>query len=250
MNYRQAELIRHEGVRVRLTGYGAASGMDAHTHDYHQLSFLLAGSIRERHGGQEVETDLPSFGIKPAGLDHANDYGRDGAVILAVNIDPDSEMAAEMGEDWHWQARRPDPSLSGLIALLDDPSGDPSGVLTDLLALARKPAMERFVPDWLEQLRARLSDPDDAADFAEMAAEIGVHRVQASRSFVRHFTIPPSLYRTRCRLARAIGLMGRDEGLAEIAAAAGFADQAHLSRTMKRQLGRSPRDMRELIPAA
>ena len=250
MNYRRTDLIRHQGTHVRLTCYGAASGMNAHSHDHHQLSFLLAGAIRERHGGREVETDLPSLCIKPAGLDHANDYGRDGAVILSVNIDPDSELAAWVGEDWAWQARRPDAAWSALIRLLDDPDLEAGDLLTDLLALTSDAGPDGLVPDWLVGLRDRLGDPEDGADFAEMARDAGIHRVQASRSFVRHFAIPPSVYRTRCRVSRALGLLPRADSLAAIAAEAGFADQAHLCRTMRRQLGHSPRQMRQLMQAA
>lgn len=250
MNYRRRELARHAGVHVRLTGYGAASDMSEHSHDYHQISFLLAGAVRERHAGREIETDLPSLCVKPAGFDHANDYGRDGAVILALNIDPDSELAAGIGETWRWQAHRPDRAVHALIDLLDDPDGDAREAVTDLLALNEIPGKSGPAPDWLVQLRGRLQDPEDAVEFAEMASELGVHRVQASRAFVQHFAIPPSLYRARCRLGRALGLLRQSRQLAWVAAEAGFADQAHLCRTMKRHTGQSPSALRRLLQAA
>ena len=251
MKYRQTELIRHQGTHVRLTGYGAASGMATHSHDHHQISFLLAGAIRERHDGREVETDLPSLCIKPAGLDHANDYGRDGAVILSVNIDPASDLSAVVGEDWSWRSCRPDRALSDLIGLLDEPEAEADAILTDLLALSGPAERKRgLVPDWLLTIRQRLSDPEDEADFAVMAREAGVHRVQASREFVRHFTIPPSVYRTRCRVSRALGLMAARDSLARVAAEAGFADQAHLCRAIKRQTGHAPSRLRHLMQAA
>ena len=252
MKHKQARLADHEGIHVRLTCYGAASGMDTHSHDYNQLSFLLAGAIRERHGCREIETALPSVGFKPAGLDHANDYGRDGAVILSLNITPEAMPQSGLGEDWRWRPRRPDRAIRALLGTLDGGGISVPDTVTDLLAAAdldHAQGDRRPEPDWLRPLRDRLDDPRDEAEFSAMAREAGVHRVVASRRFAEHYALPPSLYRLRRRLSHALGLIGRGHALAAAAAEAGFADQAHLSRTMRRELGSPPSVIRDMLRA-
>jgi AraC family transcriptional regulator len=251
MTKRQRRVFEGNGLAVQLTYYGPATQMAPHSHDYHQVSFLLAGAIAERHGGRERVADQPSVGVKPAGLDHGNGYGRDGALILAVNLDPGRAEASAFGGDWDWSPGSAGVSPVPLIALIRDGGRDAEAAVWDLLAVSqRRHRNHGPVPGWLDRVRDRLGDPDDDAGIAEMAREADIHRVHLSRCFTGHFSIPPSLYRVRCRVARAMGAIARGASLSAAAAEAGFADQAHLSRQIKRETGYTPSRFRDLLAAA
>lgn len=59
-------------------------------------------------------------------------------------------------------------------------------------------------------------------------------------SFRREFGLPPHTYQLQLRVARARWLLAHGTAISEVAAEAGFADQAHLHRTFKRILGVTP----------
>ena len=93
----------------------------------------------------------------------------------------------------------------------------------------------------LERARARIADDcANAPTLAELAHEAGLSRYQLLRGFAAAFGLPPHAWLQQCRLARARGLIGRGEALADAAATAGFADQSHMTRAFVRFLGFTP----------
>ena len=95
------------------------------------------------------------------------------------------------------------------------------------------------------KLAARLRELLDARvttglTLAEAAEVLQVHPVHLVRSFSAAFGVAPHAYLTgrRVDLARKALLNGQPP--AEVAALAGFYDQAHLTRTFKRYLGVTP----------
>ncbi len=93
--------------------------------------------------------------------------------------------------------------------------------------------------DVLQRIRdyivAHLAQPIDVADLAAVAGRSSFH---FSRVFARSVGATPHRYIVHLRLQRAIELVREGEtGLAEIAAATGFADQSHLSRWVRRVHG-------------
>jgi AraC-like DNA-binding protein len=92
-------------------------------------------------------------------------------------------------------------------------------------------------PDLLAQA---LTDPDPMS-VQLWSLENGVSRVTAFRWFRSVYGVSPTRYRieARARLAWKMIVDG-DTSLAEIAAAAGYADQAHMNRDVKTFTGSSP----------
>jgi AraC-like DNA-binding protein len=88
-----------------------------------------------------------------------------------------------------------------------------------------------------ELLDARLAD---GLSLAEAAALFGVHPTHVVRAFSRRHGLPPHRYLTgrRIDLARRLLLAGMPA--AEVATAAGFADQSHLTRNFRRMLATTP----------
>jgi AraC family transcriptional regulator len=92
-----------------------------------------------------------------------------------------------------------------------------------------------------EYVSTHLSEPIDVADLARLAGRRSFH---FSRVFARSVGMTPHRYVVHLRLQAAIARVrdGR-AGLAEIAAATGFADQSHLSRWVRRVHGVAPSEL-------
>jgi len=75
---------------------------------------------------------------------------------------------------------------------------------------------------------------------SELSALVGLSRYHLARAFTREAGMPPHLYLEAVRIRRARELLERPVSIAETALAVGYADQAHLTRRFKRQLGITP----------
>ncbi|MDQ7805642.1 helix-turn-helix domain-containing protein [Amycolatopsis sp. A133] len=73
------------------------------------------------------------------------------------------------------------------------------------------------------------------------AASVGVGERRLRRRFVQAVGYGPATYLRVSRFQRAVALAPRVAGLAALAAAAGYADQAHLSRDCRALTGLTPR---------
>jgi AraC-like DNA-binding protein len=81
-----------------------------------------------------------------------------------------------------------------------------------------------------------------------LAALLGVSPYRLSRAFTRELGVSLTRYRNRVRVGRALDRLEEGEtSLAVLAADLGFADQAHLSRTMREHLGHTPTALRKLL---
>jgi AraC-like DNA-binding protein len=87
-----------------------------------------------------------------------------------------------------------------------------------------------------------------AGGLLPLAALLGVSPYRLSRAFPRELGVSLTWYRNRVRVARVLDRLEGGEGrLAELAAELGFADQAHLCRTVREHLGHTPTALRHLL---
>jgi len=105
-----------------------------------------------------------------------------------------------------------------------------------------------FLPPSVPQPR-RLADglrdlldarTDDGITLIEAGALLGSHPGHLVRAFTSAFGLPPHRYLLSRRIERARRLLLAGRRPAEVAAMAGFHDQAHLHRHFKRHLGVTP----------
>jgi len=99
----------------------------------------------------------------------------------------------------------------------------------------RSPAAVRTVRDLLAD---RLADPPSLDD---LARELGMSPFALVRSFRAETGLPPHAYVNHLRVRLARQLLDSGVAPADVAAEAGFADQAHLTRHFKRVVGVPPR---------
>jgi AraC family transcriptional regulator len=109
---------------------------------------------------------------------------------------------------------------------------------------AREESRERArcAPPWLARVRERLHDDfADAPTLDALARIARVHPGHLTRVFRRHYGRSIGEYLRDLRLEwTARRLATSDEPLIAIAAAAGFADQSHLTRAFKARFGCTP----------
>jgi AraC-like DNA-binding protein len=99
-----------------------------------------------------------------------------------------------------------------------------------------------------EARRAIGEDHPDSAGLLRLAELLEVSPYRLSRAFTRELGVSLTRYRNRVRLGRALDRLEAGEpSLAALAADLGFADQAHLSRTMSEHLGHTPTALRRLL---
>ncbi|SCL50237.1 AraC-type DNA-binding protein [Micromonospora eburnea] len=97
------------------------------------------------------------------------------------------------------------------------------------------------------------ADHPAAGGLLPLAALLGVSPYRLSRAFTGELGVSLTRYRNRVRVARALDRLAAGEPrLGVLAADLGFADQAHLCRTLRAHVGHTPTGLRRLLtqPAA
>lgn len=247
--------IRGPGFEVHQVDYSPAYRRGPHAHDWIGITLILDGSFREVSCGREVDASALSVVVKPAGTVHADVVGPRGARTVAVKITDETVLLGGAGDlgSWRWLHAGPGVRpLLGLQRTLLDPEfgADVQEVVHELLGeVAEVSAPDRGdVPHWVRSAREALDDlAAEGMLVADLARQVGVHPVSLTRAFRRAYGVPVTTYRRRVRLRRAAEeLTGSDRNLGIIAHAAGYADQPHMCREVKRATGCTPSDIREL----
>jgi AraC-like DNA-binding protein len=144
----------------------------------------------------------------------------------------DAAMAVAF-ERWHARLTADAGTLACDEAQLD--------LLATVFARHGAAAPPRDASATIARARQRLDDdPVNDPGLAALAAEAGLSRFQLLRAFARELDMTPHAYLVQRRLAVARSLLDAGETIADAAAAAGFADQAHLTRLFRRSLGFTP----------
>ncbi|MGC5165443.1 AraC family transcriptional regulator [Luteimicrobium sp. DT211] len=104
----------------------------------------------------------------------------------------------------------------------------------DLPTLPEPAAVARRARELLD------ADPAGARGVASVAESLGVTTAHLVRSFTRSYGLPPHQYVLGRRLELARRLLLDGEAAARVATAAGFYDQAHLTRHFRRFLATTP----------
>ncbi len=232
-----------------LTYYPPGVTQQHHDHEAGQLSMLLSGCFAELSGGREYRPMARHIGLMPAGEGHAVRFGREGALILSINCEP---AAHGGGERRKWRRMGAASCRhAALMRLLPDHAGELAGALVDSFgeAEALDPSPLSAAPVWLRRALAQIAEAPDTP-VADLAREAGVHRAHFSRRFQRHTGLTPTEFRLLRKSAAAMRrTLDGEVSLAQAALEAGFADQAHWTRTCRVLAGIPPGRVRRLLSA-
>jgi AraC family transcriptional regulator len=223
-----------------------------HEHNGLHLCAVLRGGFREWHGRDTTVVSPGLLRISPSSA-HDIHFGDAGARCLVVEVsDHDASALRRLPAQSEFVA---DPWLTSLTQRLDlalrpgQSLSSAHDLMLELLAQIARREMGRPSgppPRWLVSARAHLADQWRTPPSAEtLAREAGVHRVHLVRSFRDHFGCTLRGYVRRRRVARAVGMLsGTRVPLSQVAAECGFADQAHLTRSVQQALGVTPLTLR------
>jgi len=111
----------------------------------------------------------------------------------------------------------------------------------ELLQQSFRPSAAAWLEDWPDLLAAALA-ADPNLRLADWADTMGIAPQSLSRGFRLAYGTSPKRYRLELRALQALRrLPGWTGSLAALAAEMGFADQAHLTRTLVTLTGQSPK---------
>jgi AraC-like DNA-binding protein len=120
--------------------------------------------------------------------------------------------------------------------------------LLDLLALSLRSSAASVSPapgrrELAERAREAIASGESAsASLVGLAQLLETSPSHLSRTFRHHIGVTVSRYRNRVRVSKALDRLENGEtDLAALGVSLGFSDQAHLSRVMRAELGRTPR---------
>jgi len=247
--------LEHSGLLLWDIELPPDAVIPAHLHELPFFCLLLDGWLESTYGQRAMVYHRFLNVFHPAGTVHTSRVGPRGARILTL------EATAAWTDRLHGIAALPEwPSVVvpeegawiGRRLFREISSPQPCSQLViealalDLLAVACRlprqgPAPPRWLANVVDRLHARLEEP---VTVQQLAIEVGLPAPELSAVFRRHTGKSVGEYRrslqvdyVRERLASA-----RDAAapLAEIALAAGFADQAHCTRVFKAATGWTP----------
>lgn len=235
--------------------------LETHEHDRSTFAVILAGGfdlvLRSTNNGSRTY-DCPAGTIltQPAGVRHANHIAANGA--QGVVLQPDTvagalpeRCLAMLDRINHFRDGPIAAAARGLARELAAPDdltplaieGLVMEILAEAARLDREIGIHRTQPPrWLitatDLVHARFREN---LRIDEIAGAAGVHAAHLASVFRRVHRIPIGNYMRRLRVDWAADqLIGTDLPISEIAAEAGFADQAHLTRWFRRVMGATP----------
>jgi AraC family transcriptional regulator len=251
------------GIEVLSTFYDGECHFEAQLRR-HAVTFCSAGIVHCRWTGRALTHDAPegSISIHPAGIDCCLDTDRSMRSILVL-VDP-AKLSLAAAEDSALDAQLIgrlngfDEGLLTAARMLANElrNGYPRGTvywneaagrfLSGLAARhtsgRKEDAADMFTAVTLKRVRDYImAHLDEPLDVATLAAMCGRSQFHFSRVFARSVGVSPYQYVLHLRVKRAVQLIcERRLALADIAYAVGFADQAHLTRWVRRVYGVTP----------
>ncbi|GAA1788199.1 AraC family transcriptional regulator [Nocardioides hankookensis] len=242
------------GVSEVLHAHFPEHAYPAHTHDTWTLLLVDSGTVRydldhHEHGalGDRV-TLLPPHVAHDGRSVEATGFRKRVVYLEEDVIDPDRIGAAVDHPGWADPALRR--AVDRLHGALEHPGDELEAEvrlelvvdgLRQRLGAARVPDAVRRDPRLAHRLRDLLdANVVEGVSLASAAGELGAHPTHLVRAFGAEFGLPPHRYLTGRRLDRARRMLLTGERAADVAAASGFHDQAHLTRHFRRLLGVTP----------
>lgn len=255
---RRVAHLQCDGFAVSETAYPEYATLPWHSHGDRYLTFVLSGGYREKLRGTTRDCGAGSVVIHPAGEDHEDRFLDRRTRCLNVVISSEfahraapamaafersslltGRNASAAGHRFSHELRRAD-EISPIVM---------EGVILEFVAeVARCESSGSRKSTWVNEaasiVRRRFNEK---LSLREIAAAVGVHRVNLAREFRRHFGVTIGERIRELRVADAQQRIAAGHSLADVAAATGFADQSHFTRTFLRATGITPGQYRRRV---
>ena len=210
--------------RVFESTHDPSMQMSAHRHRHSYAALVLDGAYAEASLDGRFLCSSGVLTVHPPWHMHANEFGSGGAVVLNLPMPVTDALVS---------VRIPDPEALANLAHKCPVNAGHAALEEAECHLPEAPA------SWLCRL-VRLLSIESEDDIAALAHRCGVSPEHASRACRRWFGMSPSELRREGRLQRAIALLKEGASPSDAAMTAGFCDQPHLTRLLKRATGLTP----------
>jgi AraC-like DNA-binding protein len=216
-----------------------------HAHHAAQLVFTVDGAGRLRESARGRWTDFAAALIAP---DVPHEVDAQGTTVLIAFVDPESEVGAGLRRRMSAPVDvLPAREVAGWRRELGAPPLAPVAVQAWWQArLATERAPGRIHPRVrrvLRWLRQNLDATEEDRSLERLAGLAGLSPSRFMHAFTESLGVPLRPYLLWLRLQHAAGQILAGATATAAAHAAGFSDAAHLSRTFRRMLGTTPREI-------
>lgn len=243
-----------KGLLLAETVYASKLELPKHSHRHGGFCLILQGKYTESYGKTLLECEPSSVKFQPPGEEHSDVYGDE--TVRSFIIELQSEWLTRMGASALLGTSplvHKSSSLAWLMTRLRaefQSEEDESPLLIEGLVLeliaetcrSRRMLSEGKPPLWLRQAKEFIDEQfSHPLTLSLIAKFVGVHPVYLASSFRRYYHQSIGEYMRRRRVEFACHrIHTSDDPLAEVALAAGFANQSHFTQTFKRITGMSP----------
>jgi AraC family transcriptional regulator len=251
---RAATPLEVGGVTLAETTYDANFVVPLHDHAHPILCLAVAGRFTEHVGRRRDVLERRAVFFQPAGEAHAETFH--GAPSRLFNVQLGGDCLHWLGEYAVPLPQAPVSVSRGRLSMLAMQMHSEyrlregplrlavDGLLLSMLAeLTRATGTrERRRPRWLDTIVAALDARyRENVGLAELAALVAVDPSHVAHTFRAYMGCTTGEYARALRVEHARGLLASTAlPLAQVAFAAGFADQSHMTRAFRAALGTTP----------
>ena len=244
--------LRVNGITLTELKHRRKKALPAHTHRNAYFSMLLNGSYREVFGTRTLEYHAGTTALHPENFTHHDFIGGRGGHFFMAELSPEwmqrtqallptfkvpaaflTGDARRNFERLHAEYRRADEWSTLAI----------EGLILETLAAAcrTRSTRETAAPHWISVVCELLhASPADHVSIQSLAERFVLDPIYLGRTFKRFTGETLARYRHRLRVEKARNLLRKEKPLVEIAHELGFADQSHLTRVFRREMGSTP----------
>jgi AraC family transcriptional regulator len=228
----------------------------AHTHGPPHVMLMLSGSLCDRDDESAHECVRGSMRYSPGSDPHRVEIGAAGAHVMVVEARgfPELHLTKRV-----YFAAADAASLAERIRarLVHEAVLSPAAIedcALTLFSFVRDQTRATRVRhhEWIARVRDSLGIVDvSRTPMADAAASVGRHASVVGRVFRATYGVSIHRYYRRLQVDRAWALLADETlGLSAVATGAGFADQSHLSRVLRAELGMTPAAVRDFLREA
>jgi AraC-like DNA-binding protein len=211
-------------MRMWQTIRTPALGLHVHKHAY--VALVLSGCYEEAGDSGRHQVRAGDVVFHEAFEAHLDRIPPSGAAVLNLSLPTQYAFRSGLGAI-------DDPDA--IVSLAEKNDLEAAALLLSLTEM-RGPQRQ----DWPDELAEALTH-DASLNLSSWGEAKGISAWELSRGFAQVFSVSPSAFRARARTHQAFKAIRKTSApLAGIAAHCGFADQSHMTRSVKSMTGRCP----------